>query len=182
MANRQQMNRVFPRVKRIYHPIVANSQTIAVASGQMIMRKSAQAEPHLVDFRLHPLANIRRKPQERDIEAGMANPQSGAHAIQGLRVRGRMPAFISRSDSRMSASNSGVKSNSSSTKSLSQSRIFRSSAGGKLFKSFSICSILLISNFTRNSAACQPPHSSSNFRLIKLSISASALEASGPTA
>lgn len=123
----------------------------------MVAWEDRKPQSHLVNFGLNSASNWQRELKERAVKTRVINLLSRAHpgGNQGFRTRGFIPVFISCSDSRMADSNSCVKSNWSSTKSLSQSRIWRNSAGESFSSSDSICSTLLTAKHCRAKAEFQ---------------------------
>ena len=123
----QQVDDVLSRIVGVDNPIIFHPQPVAVVSFQAMMRKSLEPQSHLINLRFNARANLRRQFEKSGIEGGVIDLQRRSHA-QGWRMRERILEATSRSDCSIAASNSGVNSSSSSMRSSSTLRIWRSSA------------------------------------------------------
>jgi hypothetical protein len=73
MADGQQMNYVLSDIKCVDDSIIADAQAAAFAPSYEIVRKTAEAKPHFIDFHLNPITNIFWKPEKGIVEPGIIN-------------------------------------------------------------------------------------------------------------
>ena len=50
----QEMNNVLGRIEGIDNPVITDPKTIAIAAGQMIMRKATETKTHFINFGFDP--------------------------------------------------------------------------------------------------------------------------------
>lgn len=80
MANGKEVNHILRRIKSVDDPVITDTQTISIATGQMIMWEFGKAKTHIIDFAFNSSANAYRKSEESGIKTSIINLQRRAHA------------------------------------------------------------------------------------------------------
>ena len=89
MTHCEQVNHSSGNVESVDDSIVAHTQTVPVAAGEMMMWEMIETPPHLVDFSFNARTNARRQFEEGGVKGRVVNLKRGVHTTGSRTPRAR---------------------------------------------------------------------------------------------